>query len=254
MHDAVVDRPVGDGVFCRTEGADAVQRVEVAVVPGARAALGVNVVAEGGAEKGPLQVVGRHGVAGEQAVHVAGVDQAGEGAARVVVEDDGRTEHPEEEAAIAFVGEQIVQLVVIEGEGRFPGQAGAKGELLLVIAAEGEGPVVDVDPLLAILAAPAGHHVAGAQVAKLGDLQLIRLGLDDDAVHARIHRQQPTPLFDLKVLRIDAGGVIALRGDAVGRGGDERHRRRAGQRRLPEIGWNVGGQCECQGCSPFLEL
>ena len=125
------------------------------------------------------------------------------------------------------MAQKLVKLVVVPGKRRLPGAALAEGKGLPHGGGLVEPVRVHQDALLPVLRPAHGHQVAPAQAAELphGDAALLPHG---HAVHAALFGQVPLAA-DVEVLREDAHGVIALRGNAVSRCGQEHRLRRAGE-------------------------
>ena len=159
------------------------------------ALLGVDVLAQGGAEVAGLQIVGGQCVARQQAVDIPAPHQGGESRPGVVIEGTGRPHHPQDAA--------MLLLVAVHGVRGLPGAALAecKGLRLPLLLGKAEG--IDIDALGGVLRAAHRHRLTGLQVAKLhrGDLPVPQGG---HAVHAALLSQQPPPPH-LEILRIDGG-------------------------------------------------
>ncbi|CUQ53916.1 Uncharacterised protein [Flavonifractor plautii] len=217
--------------------ADGIEGVDVVIVAVWHALLGVDVLAQGGAEVAGLQIVGGQCVARQQAVDIPAPHQGGESRPGVVIEGTGRPHHPQDAAMLLLVAEQLIDGVVVHGIGGLPGAALAecKGLRLPLLLGKAEG--IDIDALGGVLRAAHRHRLAGLQVAKLhrGDLPVPQGG---HAVHAALLSQQPPPPH-LEILRIDGGGVVALRSHPILGGRLKPGLRRALEPGLLEVGLMV---------------
>ncbi len=212
------------------------------VMPRRPAPSAVEPLPEGGTEQRRLDVVDGQGVAGQQAVDEAVLDQLHEGAAGVPVEDQRRTGDPEDEAVLPLMAKQGVELVVVAAAGALPARQGAEGEGLAFGCGIRKGTAVDIDPLLPGVAAPHRHQLPLAQVPEFVDRQG-PVGLaDDDAVHARLPRQVPVAGGELEILGEDGGGVEVLGGHAGGGSGEKPCERCRRQGRRSKVGYAEGGE------------
>ena len=162
---------------------------------------------------GALKIVRGQGVARKNGMHIAVCDQLGHCRACVMVKGEGRAHDPDDLAMIALIAQQIVNFVVIAGEGRFTGTILAEGERLLLGRFLAEAVCMDINALGAILRPTDDDKVALLQQTELAHDDPPAL-IDRDAVHAALLGQTPGAL-QLEILREDAHGVVALRGDAV---------------------------------------
>ena len=152
--------------------------------------LGVDILAQSGAQIAGLQVVGGQGVARHQAVDKAAPHQSGKGRPGVCVKGAGGAHHPQDVPVLPLMAEELIQLVIINGVGGLPAapRAERKGLLGPLLVCEAVG--VDVDALRAILGAAHRHQVARLHVAELHDLDSAVPG-HRHAVHAAVLRQHP---------------------------------------------------------------
>ena len=215
VHDAVPDAVGVEEGRNGAAGAHLVEHVDVVVVPVGRGALRVDVLAQRRAQQPGLQVVGGQGIARQQRMAVAALDQDAHGAARIGVKRAGGAEHPQDAAMLALMAQQAVQLVVVARIGRLTRPALTEGEAFLRAGVRRvEAVRMHVDALRAVLRAPEHDRIALAQIAKLahGDASV---GLQDrHAVHAALRRKRPDAAYAV-VLGKDRRGVITLRRDAV---------------------------------------
>ena len=154
--------------------------------------------------------MGGQGVAGHQPVHESVIDQLAECLTRIVIEDDGRAQNPQDEPVLAFVSEKIVEFVVIDGKRSLAGQMRAEGELLLDVRWKVEGFGVDVNTVFAVFPSAAGDLVPGFEVPEFGHLQPVVFRANHDAVHARLFQKAPFCSAQVEVFRIDRGGMIII--------------------------------------------
>ena len=250
VNDAVVDVLRLDELRHAAVSAHAVDGIQMVIVAVEMVLLGVDILPQRRAQVRALQIVGRQRVARQQPVDVAPRDQFGEGVAGVVVKADRRACHPQDIAVVVLVAQQVVQLVVIPGEGAFAGVALPEGEGLAAAFFLAEAVRVEVDALLAALRSAANHRVALLQVAEFhhGHAPVLYHGY---AVHAAFLRQHPFPA-ELEILRKNAHGVIALRGDPVAGGGYEAGVRRGGKAGFGKIRRGIGFQYERHNDAPNL--
>ena len=213
IHDAVGHRA---GLHEGGDGAQPPHRVDgvnVVIVAVEVGLLGVDVLAQGGAQIAGLQVVGGQGVARHQAVDIAAPHQGGKGGPGVRVKGAGGAHHPQDVSVLPLVAEKLVELVIVDGVGGLPAAAGAEGEGLLVARLVGKTVGVDVDALGAVLRAAHHHRVPRLDVAELHNLNPPAPG-HRHAVHAAVLRQHP-PAVQMVVFRKQGGGVVSVGHDAV---------------------------------------
>ena len=210
--DAVLVYEGGDGAA----GSHLVYHVQVIVVALGLGLLGVDVLAQGGVEQGPLQIVDRQGVARQDALDIAVVYHALHGPAGVGVKGEGGAHDPDDLAAVLlFIAQQADEPVIIPGVRGLPAAALAEDELVPLPG----GPVpeaggVEVYALPAVLAAADYDPVPLFKVPALHHREAAVGVPDYAAVHAALLRQTPAAL-QLHVLRVHGGAVEILRGHPV---------------------------------------
>ncbi len=104
--------------------------------------LAVNLLAQGGPVERGFEIVQRQGVAGQEPLDITPADEADEGLPGIGVKDRSRAHHPQNKALFPLMGQQFIELVVVDGKGGLPGEPGAKGELRRRRRGPGKGPGV----------------------------------------------------------------------------------------------------------------
>ena len=171
--------------------------------------------------------MGTQGVARQQAVAVAVVDQGLHGLPRAVVKGEGGAHDPHDVAVVLLVTQQLHQPVIILGIGGLAAAALPEHELILQrLAVLGEAVAVHINAVLAVLGAAQDHPLALFQVAALHHGQVSVVLQHHAAVHAALLRQGPAAV-DLEIFGIHGRAVVFLRSHAV-----LFHRLPAGVRRI----------------------
>ena len=209
-HDAVLDAALGDE-FADAPGAPhQIDGLEVVVMPVRQQVFGVDILPQRRVKERRLQVVGSQSVARKKRVGVAVTDDAGHGAARVVIKGRRRAQHPQDMPVFPVVAQNVVQQVVVHGIGRFAGAPRAECERLRrgggILPLEGEA--IYIDATGAVLLPAHDHGVPRAQQAGLHGVRLPRTQ-HHRAVHARGLYELPPPV-DFEVFGEDRCGVEAV--------------------------------------------
>ena len=202
----------------RTGLAHRVEDVEVVVVAHRLEGLGVDILAESGVVDRRFDIVGGQGVAGHQGVAETVFDQPLHGRSGVLVEGHRRAEHPDDMAVPAIVFEDFVEGVVGVGKGRLPGTPGAEGEFVGIGGILFEAPLMDENAFLAVLGPAGDHHIALFQAAGLNHLDAA-VSDDKDRVHPALRGKDPALNRRFYIFRVVGGGMVVVRGDAVGGAG-----------------------------------
>jgi len=126
----------------RPAGADTVDRVKMIVMPVRLDGLGVDILTQRRLEPGSLQIMRGEGVPGQQRVHIAVFDQAGEGVPRVIVEGKGRPHYPYDFAMLPVMLQDLIELVIVSGKGGLAGAllSESEGFLMPALAGMPKGP------------------------------------------------------------------------------------------------------------------
>ena len=143
------------------------------------------------------------------------------------------------------MAQQLIQLVIVPGEGGLPGAALPEGEQVPVPGRLAETVRMDQDTFLPLLGAAHGRQVPLFQPPQLPDLEETVLP-DGGAVHAALPGQMPDAA-GLQILRKNAHGVIALGGDPAPGTGNQLHIRGLPQPELGKIGGRIGAQRKRHG-------
>ena len=96
-----------------------VDRIEMVVVTVRLPLLRVNIDAERSFQISALKVMGCERIAGEQRVHVSGVDQLGKRRARIEIECDRRAENPKNLSVLPIMPKHVIEIVIILRKRRF---------------------------------------------------------------------------------------------------------------------------------------
>ena len=144
-----------------------------------------------------------------------------------MVKGEGRAHDPDDLAVVTLVAQQVIQLVIIAGEGRLTRAVLAEGKRLLFLLLLAEAVRVHIDAVLGILGPAGEHQIALAQQAELAD-DNAAVFIHGNAVHAAFLCKEPLAVH-LEILGENAHGVVMLRRNAVKRGGHA-----DGIRRVPE--------------------
>ena len=136
---------------------------------------------------------------------------------------------------VFFVTQKLDQPVVVLGIGRLAAAALAEHELIVQrLTRLLKAVAVHVNAVLRVFRAAKHHMVARLQIAVFDDGKRL-VGADDDAgVHAALLCQTPFA-FDLKILRIHGGAVVALGRNAVALDHSPRRVGRAAEQLLCKI-------------------
>ena len=207
--------------------AHAVDGVKMMIVAVRHGALRVDVLPERRLKVGRLQIVCGQRVARQNGVNIAVFDQLGHGRAGVMVKGEGRAHDPDDLAVVTLVAQQVIQLVIIAGEGRLTRAVLAEGKRLLFLLLLAEAVRVHIDAVCSILGPAGEHQIALAQQAELAD-DNAAVFIHGNAVHAAFLCKEPLAVH-LEILGENAHGVVMLRRNAVKRGGHA-----DGIRRVPE--------------------
>ena len=217
VDDAVVDVFVLDEICDAAVIAHAVDGVKMMIVAVRHGALRVDVLPERRLKVGRLQIVCGQRVARQNGVNIAVFDQLGHGRAGVMVKGEGRTHDPDDLAVVTLVAQQVIQLVIIAGEGRLTRAVLAEGKRLLFLLLLAEAVRVHIDAVCSILGPAGEHQIALAQQAELAD-DNAAVFIHGNAVHAAFLCKEPLAVH-LEILGENAHGVVMLRRNAVKRGG-----------------------------------
>ena len=185
----------------------------------------------------------RKRVTGQQRVHIPRVNQLGKRGARIVVECDGRSEHPYDLSMRPVVPQHVVQIVVIAGKRRLARAVLAEREHVALGRFLRKPVRMYVDTLACILRPTADDRIALLEMPELDDRDAILL-VHRHAVHAAFGGQQPTPA-DLEIFRKDAHRVIPLRRNKIGRTRSKPRFRRAIERFCGKIGRPIRAKLQC---------
>ena len=162
-----------------------------------------------------LQIVGTQGVARQQAVAVAVVDEGLHGLACAVVKGEGGTHDPHDVAVVLLVAQQLHQPVIVLGIGGLPAAALAEHELILQrLAVLGEAIAVHINAVLAVLGAAQHDPLPLLQVAALHHGEGAVVLQHHAAVHAALLGQGPLAV-DLEIFGVHGRAVVFLRSHAV---------------------------------------
>ena len=161
VDDAVVDVVILDKLRNGPAAADLVQHIQVVIVSVGLRLLGVDILAQCRVQQSALQIVGAQGVARQQTVAVAVVDQGLHGLPGAVIKGEGGAHDPHDVAVVPLVAQQLHQPVIVLGIGGLPAAALAEHELILQrLAVLGEAIAVHINAVLAVLGAAQDHPLA----------------------------------------------------------------------------------------------
>ena len=131
IDDTVFDLLAFQKLRDRTIIPDAVDGVQMIVMPIRDILLGVNILTQCGVKEGSFQIVGRQCIAGQHRIHVPSVDQLAESISCIVVEGEGRSHDPDNIAMFFLVFQQAVKLIIITGKSRLSGFSLTKSKGLM---------------------------------------------------------------------------------------------------------------------------
>ena len=207
-------------------------------------ALGGNVGTQCGVQQGTFQIVGGEGIACQNGLHVAGLDDLGEGLPCLHVKGKGGAHDPHAVAAVGlFVLQQLHDLLIIPGKAGLAGAAFAEGKVQTGAFLAGKGVAVYINALTAVFLPTQQNGVALLEVAELHDVDDAVFPQHRHAVHADLFCQHPLAV-DFEVLRVNAGGVEVLGRNAVPGRGSHSHVGRIHKTGLGKIGGQIGGHLE----------
>ena len=229
-HDAVIKPVVSDELPDGSGAAHLVDDVHVVVMPARLRHLRIDVLAKRRVQKRAFEVVRRKGVATHEAVGVAGVDDGTHGRASLAVKREGRSRDPQDVAVIAFVGEQLNQLVVVACVGGLTASSLTEGKLVLsALPCRGKTVRPHEDTFLATLLSPYRDKVTNLEFARRKHLERSVGAQANHVIHHHVRREHPDAVHP-EVLRVHRGAVKAAWSYAVALDRYEPRVRRAGQR------------------------
>ncbi len=213
------------------------------IMPHGRLFLGVYALPQRGLIQRSFQIMGRKGVARQQAVHIALAHQRRKRPARIGIKDHRRPAHPQNIALLPVMAQYVVQGVIVYGKRGLAAGGCAKGKGLPAAGGRrfGKPGRMYQNPVLTVLAAPHRHRIPGFQPPELHHLSHIPPPAYH-AIHTRVAQQHPVTGCHVHVFREYGGGMKIRRGHAVRRAGHKARRGRVRKRGRRKIRVAEGGQ------------
>ena len=157
--------------------------------------------------------MGGQGVARQDGVDIAVLHQLGKGVPGVIVKGKGGAHDPDDLAVIPVVPEEVVDFIIVLGEGSLPGPVLPEGEHIPLGSGLPEAVGVDVNAVLAVLRPAGEYQLPGLQEAELLDVNDAVL-VDRDAVHPALLGHNPLAVH-LEILGENAHGMVVHGGHTV---------------------------------------